>query len=86
MRYSVRICFKQVSRKSACCRHMNPRLFNHFPCSFHGGMQAVTYQWGSYNHQDAEARSPDEAVLSSISHAMADWAGKFPIKKYPVDR
>jgi hypothetical protein len=49
-------------------------------------MQAVTYQWGAYNHVDAQARSPDEAALASISHAMADWAGKYPIHKYTVDR
>lgn len=63
-----------------------PEHTKQFLCSFHGGMQAVTYQWGAYNHQGAEARSPDELALSSISHAMADWAGKFPIRKYPVDR
>ena len=54
------------------------------PRRFHGGMQAITYEWGSFLHTAQASRSPDDTVLAALSHSMADWAGAYPSRKYPV--
>lgn len=54
--------------------------------TFHGGMQAVAYEWGAPNHQDADSRSPDDVSQAVLSHIMAAAAGTYAGGHYPVDR
>eukprot|EP01138_Halocafeteria_seosinensis_P014408 gb/GECG01014709.1/.p1 GENE.gb/GECG01014709.1/~~gb/GECG01014709.1/.p1 ORF type:complete len:112 (+),score=5.31 gb/GECG01014709.1/:1-336(+) len=54
--------------------------------SFHGGMQAIAYEWGAATHTRYNSRSPDETSQSTISSAMSNFAGSLKGKRYPVGR
>jgi hypothetical protein len=45
--------------------------------SFHGGIQAIGTQWGSYNHytNGKSTYSPDDLAQNAIASSMSAWAG-----------
>ena len=55
--------------------------------TFHGGMEAIGYEWGSKNHLRPDDQSPDDHCNSMIAEAMKTYAGHFhDVKDYPVGR
>ena len=52
--------------------------------TFHGGMVALGYEWGSRNHLRPKDKSPDDAAHASIAQRMKLFAGSFAGEKpYP---
>lgn len=54
--------------------------------TYHGGMEAIAYEWGAWNHMGHNSVSPDDASQSTLANVMADAAGKFKSHRYPVGR
>jgi hypothetical protein len=55
--------------------------------TFHGGMVAIGYEWGSLNHASPNDQSPDDAANRQIASNLRNFAGTFPGEKlYPVGR
>lgn len=54
--------------------------------TFHGGMQAITYEWGAPNHIAHNSESPDDAAQEAMGGVLRDIAGVFNEGAYPVDR
>ena len=56
--------------------------------TFHGGMQAIAYNWGSFNHyQGTPRRSPDDTSQREIAEQMSRFAGSGNVwsnTNYPV--
>jgi len=51
--------------------------------TFHGGMQAIAYEWGtSQSHRENGAESPDDASMSQMAKIMSDYAGTFQVRKW----
>eukprot|EP00931_Biecheleriopsis_adriatica_P062797 TRINITY_DN37931_c0_g1_i1.p1 TRINITY_DN37931_c0_g1~~TRINITY_DN37931_c0_g1_i1.p1 ORF type:complete len:712 (+),score=113.93 TRINITY_DN37931_c0_g1_i1:97-2232(+) len=46
--------------------------------TFHGGMRALTYEWGSKNHMVSRksTEAPDNAAFAEVGRAIRDAAGK----------
>lgn len=82
------------SRRDAHCLQTNSALMLHalfakhtvqLLVTFHGGMAAIAYEWGTPGHPHPRDTSPDDLSHATIAHAMRDFAGKFngePL--YPV--
>lgn len=52
--------------------------------TFHGGMVALGYEWGSRNHLRPKDQSPDENAHRTIGDLMSRQAATFPGEKpYP---
>lgn len=45
--------------------------------TFHGGMAAVGYEWGSYNHMRPMDKSPDDHMNRDVAAAMTKFGGAF---------
>lgn len=45
--------------------------------TFHGGMVAIGYEWGSYNHMNPQDKSPDEHMNRDVASAMSLIGGSF---------
>ena len=43
--------------------------------TFHGGMAAIGYEWGSANHKAPNDKSPDESANVEIATVMSNYAG-----------
>ena len=54
--------------------------------TYHGGMEAIAYEWGAWNHMGHNSVSPDDSSQSTLATVMADAAGKFKSHRYPVGR
>ena len=54
--------------------------------TFHGGMTAISYTWGSNNHKKPNDRSPDDNSNFDIANYMQQYAGKAENSLYPVGR
>jgi hypothetical protein len=56
--------------------------------TFHGGMVAIGYEWGSLNHPNPNDGSPDDHANAQIAQNMKDFAGtcKGDKNMYPVGR
>ena len=54
--------------------------------TFHGGMTAISYTWGSNNHKKPNDKSPDENSNFDIANYMQQYAGKAENSLYPVGR
>jgi hypothetical protein len=54
--------------------------------TYHGGMEAIAYEWGAWNHMDHNSVSPDDAAQASLANVMRDAAGAFKTHHYPVGR
>ncbi|RYG55079.1 hypothetical protein EON66_06150, partial [archaeon] len=86
--------FPFASNANACFRTITARAINEVfrrylivsGITFHGGMQAIAYEWGSPNHQSHGSRSPDDSSQMDMSFVMRDFAGAYPQYPYPVDK
>lgn len=83
--------------KTTAARAVNEAWRSHLfqaAVTFHGGMQAVGYEWGSPNHFGAggDSESPDDLGQRAIGMVMREAAGAFRGRDvqgdgyYPVDR
>ena len=54
--------------------------------TFHGGMQAISYEWGADNHVGGGSESPDDRAQYLTSHIMGNMAGAYRGQRYPVER
>lgn len=54
--------------------------------TYHGGMQAIAYEWGAPNHPSPHDESPDDYAQRGVGLAMGAFAGEFDGDWYPVDR
>lgn len=78
-----------------CLKSSTAKIFHHIMSkniiqlvvTWHGGMSAVAYEWGSKNHASPLDRSPDDAANMDIANQMSHFASNFPGEKnYPVGR
>ena len=52
--------------------------------TFHGGMVALAYEWGSANHMAPRDTSPDDRVNVDMAILMKSFGGQFKNEKpYP---
>lgn len=66
-----------------CLRSTTARIFNklleltlfQLVITFHGGMQAIAYEWGSKNHDRPHDKSPDDKANSQLGETMSYVAG-----------
>ena len=66
-----------------CLRSTTARIFNklmeftlfQLVITFHGGMQAIAYEWGSKNHDRPHDKSPDDKANSQMGETMSYVAG-----------
>ncbi|CAK0800383.1 unnamed protein product, partial [Prorocentrum cordatum] len=90
-----------------CMRTQTARAVNelfrrhlfHFMITFHGGMRALTYEWGSRNHlakRHGSTESPDDHAFTTVGKSIQSAAGRekssffYPLGRisdlvYPVD-
>ncbi len=56
--------------------------------TFHGGMQAIAYEWGAPSRQGSSSasESPDDSAQNAIASVMSATAGSFLGTPYPYDR
>jgi hypothetical protein len=86
--------FPYAQAGTSCMRTMTARAVNEIfrehafqaAITFHGGMQAIAYEWGAPNHATAGSESPDERSQAQIASIMAAAAGVFQNQRYPHDR
>ena len=74
---------------TACARAINEVWRDHLfqlAITFHGGMEAIAYEWGSPNHMSHNSQSPDEVAQSTMATAMAKYAGAFKVRTFVADR
>jgi hypothetical protein len=81
-----------------CMQTMTSRVVNEIwrehlfqlAITFHGGMRAISYEWGSPNHYSPSnahrsQKSPDDAAQVQLTHTLAVFAGAFRDQKlYPT--
>jgi hypothetical protein len=48
--------------------------------TFHGGMVAIGFEWGSINHRSPKDKSPDDTANSEIGSQMVSYAGMLAYK------
>lgn len=82
----------------SCMKTMTARAVNELwrdhlfqlAVTFHGGMRAIGYEWGSPNHylkeqEQVSQKSPDHTAQFNLANAMASYAGAFANgKQYPT--
>lgn len=75
-----------------CLKSTTGQLFHHImsenliqtAVTFHGGMVAIGYEWGSKNHMKPNDKSPDDIANVDIANQMSAFAGSFTGEKnYP---
>jgi hypothetical protein len=56
--------------------------------TFHGGMQAIAYEWGtmSANGNAADRVSPDDTAQQAMGSVLSAFAGAYPRSRYPHQR
>lgn len=84
--------FGYSRRDSRCFMSGTARIFHEIMkrniiqivVTFHGGMVALGYEWGSRNHPSPRDQSPDEVSHRDIAYLMRDFGGGFANEKpYP---
>ncbi len=84
--------FPYSRQDSRCMQSPTARLFRHVMAqnlvqlvvTFHSGMVAIGYEWGSKNHMAPRDRSPDDSSNKVIGELMVDFGGAFRReKRYP---
>jgi predicted deacylase len=84
--------FGYSRRDNRCFLSSTAKIFNEIMkrniiqivVTFHGGMVALGYEWGSRNHPSPRDQSPDELSHKDIATLMKDVAGGFTNEKpYP---
>eukprot|EP00039_Didymoeca_costata_P020096 m.340051 g.340051 ORF g.340051 m.340051 type:complete len:743 (-) comp19104_c0_seq1:56-2284(-) len=86
---SARQCMQTV-----CARALNELYRDHMfqlAITFHGGMKAIAYEWGSPNHPRGSDASPDDNAMASLGSLMKKFSsetyypeGKLNSIVYPV--
>ncbi len=75
-----------------CMLSSTAKLFRHIMAAnpvqlvvtFHSGMVAIGYEWGSKNHMSPKDKSPDDTANKEIGALMVSFGGAFEKeKKYP---
>merc|ERR1712110_196721 len=96
-----------MGKPDRCMRTQTGRAVNElfrrhlfmFMLTFHGGMRALTYEWGSRNHMRSRksTESPDDAAFTAVGNELVKVSGKdrtgrpfYPLGRindlvYPVD-
>lgn len=75
-------CFKSSSAK--LFKALMETTIVQMVVTFHGGMVALGYEWGSRNHLKPRDSSPDDHAHQSIADRMQLYAGSFRNEKpYP---
>ncbi len=75
-------CF--LSKTAQLFHHLLEENIIQLVVTFHGGMVAIGYEWGSRNHPSPKDSSPDEEAYRRIGYLMRDFAGKFKQERlYP---
>lgn len=76
--------------RSTTARIMNAllaRTLMQIVVTFHGGMVAIGYEWGSPNHPSPKDKSPDDAANAALAGGMKQVGGSVPGEgPYPVGR
>ncbi|CAE7246016.1 CPD, partial [Symbiodinium pilosum] len=90
--------FPYLQRSDRCMQTQTARAVNElfrrhlfqFSITFHGGMRALTYEWGSRNHlaRMKSTESPDEAAFTQVGQSIQAAAGKTARSRwfYPLGR
>lgn len=78
-----RNCMRAVTSK-AINEIFREHMFS-IALTFHGGMQAIAYEWGTKTHYSHPV-SPDDYAQASIASIMSAYAGKFQGSRYPHGR
>ena len=81
----------QVVRNPFPHIHIHKYLLTYIPCgqvvTFHGGMVALAYEWGSANHMAPKDTSPDDLANLDMAIFMKAFGGQFKKEKpYPSER
>ena len=71
---------------SNCLKSSTSQLFHYLMSetliqlviTWHGGMSAIAFEWGSKNHNAPFDRSPDDLANIDIARQMSVFAGSFP--------
>jgi hypothetical protein len=82
--YGTTSCMRTVA-----ARAVNELWLEHafqLAITFHGGMQAIAYEWGAPDHPRYKDNSPDDNAQKDVGNAMRDFAGRFQTSFYPVGR
>lgn len=52
--------------------------------TFHGGMQAIGFNWGSFNYYSGKPRrSPDDVAIRSMAQRLSTYAAYHPLPSPP---
>ena len=73
--------------KSITARALNELFREHLfqlAITFHGGMDAIVYEWGDTEHTGALETSPDDAGQHTLAFAMRDYAGQLDGAMFPA--
>ena len=66
--------------QTIAARHINELFRSHIfqmGITYHGGMTAVTYEWGSPGRNEGHKKSPDDAAQEMISKGFSEVGGTF---------
>lgn len=87
--------FPYSRKNNRCFMSTTSRLFekiaenNHIQVvvTYHGGMIALGYEWGSQNHPRPNDATPDDNANRNLGSYLSQYAGKFEDNKlYPVGK
>lgn len=78
--------FAYVRHDDHCLRSATARIFNRIFAesmiqvlvTYHAGMVALAYEWGSLNHARPTDAAPDNEAHALIAKKMREYAGTFP--------
>lgn len=73
--YMTSVCMRTVTAK-AVNEVWREHLFQ-LAITFHGGMQAISYEWGAPNHEAHGSASPDDTAQAHLGAMMREIAGKY---------
>ena len=84
--------FPYFQPSTQCMRSITARALNELfrehlfqlAITFHGGMDAIVYEWGDTDHKGAKETSPDDAGQRTLAFAMRDYAGQFDGTMFPA--
>ena len=77
--------FPYSRKDTKCLRSTSAKIINSIMknnivqllITFHGGMVAIAYEWGSLNHAPPKDNCPDNRIHFSLGEEMGTFAGSF---------
>ena len=69
--FSTRAFFFQKSRQARALNELWREHLFQLALTFHGGMESITYEWGSFNHPRGKDKSPDDTAQHQITEGGA---------------